>query len=220
MNRVDEVDPKHWWMNRPDETGGMRRAIIYRCLVAVIVGAAVAPATPVIAQDELRTDRSATIAALRLAAEAFPDSTAIHEQLGKALLQTGRYEDAIASYRRSLAIEPFNPSVAKRIDWIRGRARVELVSVVVPVEILERYVGDYHTRHVSLRGGMLYFRGDGDTEYRLIPLTQETFALDGLETFRIWFVVEGRGPATKIIGLYFNGRSDETIRAGLVRRWN
>lgn len=195
-------------------------AIIYRCLMAAIVGATVAPATPAIAQDEQRAYRSATIAALHLAAEAFPDSTQLHEQLGKALLQAGRYEDAIASYGRSLAIEPFNPPVAKRIDWIRGRAQVELASVVVPVETLERYVGYYHTRHVSLRGDTLYFRGDGDTEYPLIPLTQETFALDGLETFRIWFVVEGRGPATKIIGLYFDGRSDEARRTGSVKRWN
>ena len=195
-------------------------AIVYCCLVAVIVGAAVVPATPAIAQDEQRTDQGVTIAAFRLAAEAFPDSAQIHEQLGKALLEMGNYEEAVASYRRSLAIESFNPPVAKRIDWIRGRARVELASVVIPVETLARYVGDYHTRHVSLRGAVLYLQGEGDTEYRLIPLTQETFALDGLETFRVWFVVEGRGPATKIIGLYFDGGSDTTRRTGSVKRWN
>jgi hypothetical protein len=43
-------------------------------------------------------------------------------------------------------------------------------------------------------------------------MTDDRFALDGLETFRLRFVADDEGHAVKIVGLYLNGDQDETPR--------
>ena len=150
------------------------------------------------------------IAAVRLNVELYPDSTTVHEQLAEVFLSAHDYQGAIDSYQRSLALTP----IAKRIDWVRERMRVAQQPVTVAVETLQGYAGDYGPRHVTLRGTTLFYRRNGNPEYRLIPLAEDTFALDGLETFRVRFVTEGGRRAIKIVGLDLDGSSDETRRTG------
>lgn len=53
------------------------------------------------------------IAILRLTTEAFPHSANAFDSLGEALARAGRREEAVAAYRRALAIDPgFGPSQA------------------------------------------------------------------------------------------------------------
>jgi hypothetical protein len=58
----------------------------------------------------------------------------------------------------------------------------------------------------------LYYQREGRPEFRLYPLTTNTFALEGYAPFRIEFVLDGTGPATKIVGHYFDGTTDESPR--------
>ena len=90
---------------------------------------------------------------------------------------------------------------------------VEHDPVVVSRERLERYVGEYGPRHVRLGDRGLVYQREGNREYGLIPLGEDLFALDGLETFRMLFVGEIQGKAEKIVGLYFDGSSDESVRS-------
>jgi hypothetical protein len=46
---------------------------------------------------------------------------------------------------------------------------------------------DYGLRHVELRDGVLFYHRDGGREYRLAPMTADTFMLGGLPTFRLRF---------------------------------
>ena len=160
-----------------------------------------------------RGANDAAVAALELNVSFFPDSAASHEQLGEALHQAGNYAAAIEAYNASLTIDPYNPPVAKRVDWIRSRMAVEHDPVVVSRERLERYVGEYGPRHVRLGDRGLVYQREGNREYGLIPLGEDLFALDGLETFRMLFVGEIQGKAEKIVGLYFDGSSDESVRS-------
>ena len=57
-----------------------------------------------------------------------------------------------------------------------------------------------------------YERLIDEPRYRLIPMAQDLFALDGLETFRMRFVEGDTGRVVKIVGLYVNGNQDETPR--------
>lgn len=136
-----------------------------------------------------------------------PDSAAAHANLGAALLDAGAYEDAVAAYRGALALGP-NDDATRRIAWIEERIAARDTPVSVPEATLRRYVGDYGPRRVRLRDGTLYYRREGNPEYRLVPLAADLFALDGLETFRIRFAVDGDGGASAIVGLYIDGSSD------------
>jgi tetratricopeptide (TPR) repeat protein len=160
-----------------------------------------------------RGEHAAAIAALELNTQFFPDSAETYEQLGEALNAAGRYQEAIDAYDRSLAVTPFNPPVAKHVDWIASRLAVEQDPVVVSREQLARYVGQYGPRHVRLGGDGLVYQREGNPEYALIALGEGLFALDGLETFRMLFVGAVGGNADKIIGLYFDGSSDESVRS-------
>jgi tetratricopeptide (TPR) repeat protein len=160
-----------------------------------------------------RGANDAAVAALELNVTFFPDSAASHEQLGEVLHQAGRYAAAIESYKESLAIDPYNPSVAKRVDWIGSRLAVERDPVTVSREQLERYAGVYGPRHVKLGDRGLVYQREGNREYDLISLGEDLFALDGLETFRMLFVGEAQGKAERIVGLYFDGSADESVRS-------
>ena len=73
------------------------------------------------------------------------------------------------------------------------------------LEQLQRVVGDFGPRHVRWEDGALFYRRDENTEYRLIPMAEDLFALDGVETFRMRFVFGATGQAVKIVALYFDG---------------
>ncbi len=80
-------------------------------------------------------------------------------------------------------------------------------------EQLAAYVGVYGPRHIVLREGSLYYRREGATaETRLTPLTRDMFALESNRSFRIRFVADEIGVFVKIVGLYSDGRTDETLR--------
>jgi hypothetical protein len=61
---------------------------------------------------------------------------------------------------------------------------------------------------------VLYYQREGRPEYRLRPLTQDTFILEGYLRFRLRFVSDGSGRISKIKGLYIEGRTDQAARTG------
>jgi hypothetical protein len=109
-------------------------------------------------------------------------------------------------------LNPENEDGKQYIAWIEARMAIETHPVQVPTEMLRRYAGDYGPRHIRLEGTTLYYQRDGNPRYRLLPLADDLFALDGLETFRMRFVADDAGRIVKIVGLYINGDQDETPR--------
>ena len=63
-----------------------------------------------------------------------------------------------------------------------------------------------------LRQGRLYYKREGRKEYELLPLAQDKFALKGYGVFRLRFVLDKDGNATKVVGLYLGGETDESLR--------
>ena len=154
-----------------------------------------------------------TIEVLDSAAGDFPDSARLHLARGDALQSAGEHQAAVASYRRALALGPDDEEVRRRILWTEDRLAADADPVHVPLSTLESYVGRYEARHVSLREGRLYYQREGNPEHQLIPLAQDLFALSGSQTFRLRFVGDGERPAAKIIGIYSDGRTDESVRS-------
>jgi hypothetical protein len=68
----------------------------------------------------------------------------------------------------------------------------------------------YGERKVTFENGVLQYERTGP-KYRLIPLTETLFAVEGLDYFRVEFVVKG-GKAVELIGLYDNGERQPSPR--------
>lgn len=62
-----------------------------------------------------RGEAANALAVLRLNAEQFPDSAALHHLIGEALLQTGDRDGARAAFTRSLELDSDNPRARQRL---------------------------------------------------------------------------------------------------------
>jgi CubicO group peptidase (beta-lactamase class C family) len=128
-------------------------------------------------------------------------------------METGNFDESLADLERLHELRPDDAEIERYTVWLS-----ELVSSIgnqisMPDDVLARFAGDYGPRHVSLREHRLYYQRDGRDEYLLSPMDEFTFRLEDYPSFRIRFVVEDEeGPATKLVGIYLDGRIDESVR--------
>lgn len=102
-----------------------------------------------------------------------------------------------------LAAKAANPERKAEYEWILLGEKAKQNPPRVDEKTLKTYVGVYGERKVTFENGALFYQRTGP-KYRLIPLTTTLFALDGLDSFRIEFVVKD-GKAVELIGTYDNG---------------
>lgn len=151
-------------------------------------------------------------AVLKLYAEAHPRSAEAQDLLGEAALEAGDYGLALASYEKARELSPDAPDRKRQIGWAREASAALRNPVAVPAETLQRSTGSYGPRRILLEGGQLFYQREGRPKYRLLPLSQDTFFLEGMGSFRVRFVQDGSGRITKLIGFYAEGREDESPR--------
>lgn len=162
-------------------------------------------AAHVIAFLKVRGSGAAERAIAEMTVADHPDSAQSHDLLALALLMEREYRAAIAAQRRSLVLRPENPQGSRLIQWIEQRMASLAQPVTVPYETLERYVGQYGERRVRLHDGRLFYQRGPEPEYLLTPITQDVFAVEGVESFRVQFVLDGPGPAARTLGIEVNG---------------
>ncbi len=155
---------------------------------------------------------TAALKIMEIALNEHTNSVDMYNRYAGILLAAGKYQEAISSHQIILEIEPDNDNALRQIEWIRQRLAVENQDVEVATKQLALYAGDYGPRHFRLKNGTLFYQREGNPEYRMIPLSQVLFALEGMETFRLRFELEGDGRVNKVTGLYINGSSDENNR--------
>jgi len=141
-----------------------------------------------------------------------PKSVIAWGGLGRLYLETGRYKESLEYIQKTLELDPKNSLAKMSIPWVKEATQVEEKPVLIPEKTLEKYAGDYGPRHVYLRQSRLYYKREGRKEYQLVPLSQDTFALKGYGVFRLRFVLDKDGNATKVVGIYLGGRTDESPR--------
>jgi len=98
-----------------------------------------------------------------------------------------------------------------QINWAIDGLRAKLNPVEIEEKILEKYSGDYGERKVQFKNGELFYQRTGP-KYKLIPLKEILFALEGDDFFRIEFVLDAAGNVTELIGLYEIGFKDSSKR--------
>lgn len=141
-----------------------------------------------------------------------PKLDAVWTGLARLYLETGRSRESVEPLQKALELDPENSSLKRSLTWIKETIQAEEHPFFVSEAILEKYAGDYGPRHVYFRQDRLYYKRDGRKEYQLLPLTQDTFALIGYGVFRLRFVLDKDGNVTKIVGIYIEGRTDESLR--------
>jgi CubicO group peptidase (beta-lactamase class C family) len=156
--------------------------------------------------------QEAAIAVLKVCLESFPESVDALLSLGLAYMETGQNQAAVASIESALRIRKGHPLAVRGLQWAKDALQAEESPVVLSVAEMEKYAGDYGPRHITLREGRLYYQRDGRPEYRLLPLSRDTFALERYGQFRIRFVSDESGQVTKLVGLYIQGNTDESPR--------
>jgi hypothetical protein len=95
-------------------------------------------------------------------------------------------------------------------EWILAGEKARQDPPHVDEGTLKTYAGIYGERKVTFENGALFYERTGP-KYRLLPMSGTLFALDGLDYFRMEFVVKD-GRAVEIIGIYDNGDRDSSPR--------
>jgi CubicO group peptidase (beta-lactamase class C family) len=152
------------------------------------------------------------LALLEASLEYHPRSVDLRLLAGIAYLGTGRNQASIESFEAALAIDGESAPAARGLRWAREALAAVKKPVILSAAEMEKLAGVYGQRRVTLRDGRLYYQREGRPEYGLIPLSQYTFALEGYGQFRIRFASDETGRIAKLIGLYFQGNTDESPR--------
>lgn len=99
------------------------------------------------------------------------------------------------------------------LQWAMEGIQSQMEPVTVDQKTLKSYAGNYGPRKIHFKDGTLYYQREGNTEYPLIPMSQNKFRIAEVPAFRIE-MLEENGKVTAIKGLYDNGRTDQNARTG------
>ncbi len=88
-----------------------------------------------------------------------------------------------------------------------GRIDVKTNPVKLDENLLKSYAGNFGPRAITFENGNLYYQREGRPKYKLIPISNDYFALEGMDVFRIKFLTDGNS-VSAIEGHYDNGTID------------
>ena len=120
------------------------------------------------------------------------------------------FDKAYALAVEKLAAKATDPAVKAQYEWILEGEKAKKTPVRLDPKALQTYAGVYGERKVTFENGTLFYQRTGP-KYRLLPMTATLFAPDGLDYFRVEFVVKD-GKAVELVGIYDNGDRDRSPR--------
>jgi retinol-binding protein 3 len=119
-------------------------------------------------------------------------------------------DKAYAMAVEKLAAKASTPERKAEYEWILAGMKAKANPPRLDEKSLKPYAGVYGERKVTFENGGLYYQRTGP-KYKLAPMTPTLFAVEGLDYFRLEFVVKD-GKAVELIGLYDNGDRDSSPR--------
>jgi hypothetical protein len=120
------------------------------------------------------------------------------------------FDRAYAMAVEKLAAKTTDPGRKAEFEWILAGEKAKQNPPRIDPKVLRTYAGEYGERKVTFENGTLFYQRTGP-RYRMVPMTATLFALDGLDNFRVEFVVKD-GKAVELTGLYDNGERDPSPR--------
>lgn len=154
----------------------------------------------------------ARVLAWRIARQ--PENASLALDLARSLRESGDLGGAIASLRKALPLaDPgMKPSVEARLHWLEGEQLAQENRGREPEHDRSQLEGSFGTWRIYSEGNELVFQPGESRSYRLTWMFATTYALEGLDWFRLRFELED-GRALSVVGLYSDGRIDEALRA-------
>ena len=105
-----------------------------------------------------------------------------------------------------------DPTRKSEIEWQIKSLEVERNPVRLDESVLRNYTGDFGPRKIMFENGTLYYQREGRPKYKLIPMGDDMFGCEGMDTFRIKFNRDNAGQINEIVGLYSDGSTDANPR--------
>jgi hypothetical protein len=127
-----------------------------------------------------------------------------------AVPAAGALDKAYALAIEKLAAKTTDPQRKTQYEWILTGLKAKANPARVDEKTLKSYAGVYGERKITFENGSLYYQRIGP-KYRIVPMTTTLFFVEGLEFFRIEFVVKN-GKAVELIGLYDDGQREPSPR--------
>jgi hypothetical protein len=100
-----------------------------------------------------------------------------------------------------------------RLEWAKRELDATLRPVRIDEASLRQYAGVYGPRRITVEDGTLYYQRDRRPKFRLSPLGDDWFRLEGLPYFRIRFARNDAGAITGLVGVYDDGTERSTEKA-------
>jgi hypothetical protein len=100
----------------------------------------------------------------------------------------------------------------QQLAWALKGLDAEKNPMKLDEKSLQAYVGVYGPRKIWLEDGALYYQRTDRPKYKLAPMGDDTFMVEGLEYFRIKFNKDAAGKVTEFVGMYDNGTTDSNPR--------
>jgi len=120
------------------------------------------------------------------------------------------FDKAYAMALEKLAAKTKDPDRKARLEWTSAGVKAKADPAKVDEKTLQSYAGVYGERKVTYENGALYYQRSGP-KYKLLPMTQTLFAVEGLDYFRVELIVKD-GRAVELIGLYDDGGKEPSTR--------
>ena len=161
-----------------------------------------------------RGDVETAIAVFALNVEQYPDAFNTYDSLGEAYREAGNIDLAIENYRKSVELNPGNEGGRRALAEM-GVETADAGSLALPVETLERYVGEYEIQpgfvlSVTREGTRLFTQATGQPRFEIFAQSETRFYVKEFPA-QLEFVLEGDGPATSVT-LFQGGRETPAPR--------
>ncbi len=104
----------------------------------------------------------------------------------------------------------------RRLQWALDGLKAKTEPAEVSKELLQKYVGKYTRGEVMMENGQLFVQV-GPQKFKMIPLTDKYFILDGEDSIRIEFIMNTASKEYEIIGHFRDGRKENVKRVTEVK---
>ncbi len=147
-------------------------------------------------------DKAAAL--FRMNIENYPESGNAYDSYADALIAQKDTAGAIANYKKAYSITK-SEETKNKLDKLEGKETFTLTP-----KDLEKYVGMYEFEGINLaattviKSNALWVSAPGQGEYELIPLSQNTFNVKGVQGYTLKFEVDG-DKATGLTAIQPNG---------------
>ncbi len=109
----------------------------------------------------------------------------------------------------SLLSKTEDPEVKAKLEWALDGLAVKLNPTLLAANELGQFAGVYGQRTISFQNNKLFYKRFGP-EAPMYALKKDLFGVEGMDNFRIKFERDKSGKVNNLIGMYEEGRTDNS----------